>query len=100
MTFEYMVEQEIQAEQERSPFEPVLPFVQRLLREGKRKLSLLLLTARPLHTLPTYYNHEVEVGYIEFLENDNRDQDLDLDEIQLDLSWDLTDEELTKIYDV
>ena len=82
ITYEYLVEQELQARKERCPHEPALAFAKRRMLRERRSLLAYLPTARPLKNHPAIFMHEDEPDwqdYEEPQEHPDNTQDRPLD---------------------
>ena len=90
--YEFLVQQEQWARSERCPHEPALSLARRVLKAGQ-SLPRTLPVARPLRIMPKFYDH---VGEPEWVTYDDAD-DMDDDDLLLDASRDLTEEEFARL---
>ena len=101
VNYEYLVEQGQAARSERCSHEPALVLARRMLRAG-RPVPRQLPTQRPLQRLPVFYDHVGEPEWEDYPARDSDDEltDVDVEDLLLNTSRDLTDEEMARVLNV
>ena len=98
INYEFLVEQAQAARAEKCPHEPALVLARRLLRVG-RPVPRTLPTQRSLQSPPVFYDHVGEPEWEDYPEAES-EEDVDIEDLLLNTSRDLTDEEMARVLNV